>query len=83
MKMGQEQGVDPPNGHPNLKKSHGCPTPGIDQEGLIARLDQGARTKTIGAGDRHPRPEERYAKSSHYGCTFISASVTIFFQCAT
>jgi hypothetical protein len=83
MKMGEEQCVDSPDGHSKLKQAHGCATPSIDQEDLIARLDQCARTKTVGAGDRHPRPEECYAKSSHYGCTFISASATTFFQCAT
>lgn len=54
----EQQRVDPADRHPELVQPDRRTAAGIDQQLLIARLDQRARTEAVGTGRRHARPEQ-------------------------
>ena len=62
MIVGEQQRIDPPHRHAELVEPDGGAASGIDQELLVAGLDQGARPEAIGPRNRRPRPEQRDAE---------------------
>ena len=43
-----------------------CAATGVDEECLVAGLDQGAGAETIGARDRHAGPEQCHAEVARH-----------------
>ena len=58
--MRQQQRIDSADRNSDLKKPDGRAAPGIDEQLLLAGLDERARPETVGAWRRHAGSEERH-----------------------
>jgi hypothetical protein len=56
--MCEQLHVDPADRNLELMQADGRAAAGVDQEFLLAGLDQGAGAETVGARDRHAGPEQ-------------------------
>ena len=56
VEVGQQQKIDAADRHAELKQPHGRAAPGVDQDRLRSRLDQGRRPKPRGVRPRVPLP---------------------------
>ncbi len=60
--MGQEQGIDFPDGNFELEEPHRNAAPGVDEQFLISGFDQCTRSEAVGARNRNAGAEKSDAK---------------------
>src|SRR3569833_1918065 len=72
--------IDPPNRNVELIEPDRRATTGVDEEFLVAGLNQGARTEPFRARDRHTGPEQGHFEVAAHCEILILASLTILVQ---
>src|SRR5258705_12969428 len=83
VKVGEQLHVNAPDRPLELIDSDGRPTTSVDEELLIAGLDQRAGAKAVGARDRHAGPEQRHAEVADcHGLILMPASLMTLVQCS-
>src|ERR1700704_6922404 len=74
--VGEQLHIDPADRHFKLIEPDRRAAAGIDQEFLLAGLDQRAGSEPVGARDRHTGPEQSHAEvACHHGLILMSASL--------
>src|SRR5262249_2781816 len=81
----EQQRIEPADRHLQLIEPDRGAAPGIDQQLLIAGLDQRGRAETIRARERHAGPEQGNAerfRRAHW-CILMPDSLTTLLQCVS
>src|SRR5262249_25283778 len=81
--MGEQLHVDPTDRNLELMQADGRAAAGVDQEFLLAGLDQGAGAETLRARDRHAGPEQCHPQiATRHELILMPASLMTLDQCA-
>src|ERR1700745_1508998 len=83
MIMGEQLHIDPTDRNLELMQPNGRAAAGVDQEFLLAGLDQGAGAETVRARDRHAGPERWHPQiATRHELILMPASLMTLDQCA-
>src|SRR5262249_42705470 len=79
----EQQRIDAAERHAELIEPYRGAASGVDEQRLVAGLDQRARSETFGTRSGHSGPEQRHAEIAGHGCIVIPESFTTLLQWAS